>query len=117
MGNMARELQLTRGQKRRLMYVENKHGEIDGANARIGWVTFSKTGRTVYYRGLELLKARGISGNFIDVETRDEYWVSGVKKRDSNVHYAEPATVAIDEDALEAYSELRAPVGSWRAES
>ena len=104
---MPREVQLTRGLKRRLMYVENKHGEIDGANARIGWVTFSKTGRTVYYRGLELRKAQGILGNFIHSPTREEYWVSGVKKRGSNVHYAESATVAIDEDALDAVSELR----------
>ena len=40
--------------KRRLMYIENKDGEIDGANGRIGWVSFSKTGKTVYYRGREL---------------------------------------------------------------
>ena len=111
---MPREVQLTRGPKRRLMYVENKHGEIDGANARIGWVTFSKTGRTVYYRGLELSKARGVSGNFFDAATGDEYWVSGIKKRGSNVHYAEPATVAIDEDAVEAVSELRAPKSGER---
>jgi len=36
------------------MYIENKDGEIDGANGRIGWVSFSKTGKTVYYRGREL---------------------------------------------------------------
>src|SRR5258706_16381256 len=35
--------QLNLGLKRRLMYVENKDGEIDGANGRIGWVTFSKS--------------------------------------------------------------------------
>ncbi len=42
--------QLTRGAARRLMYIENKDGEIDGVAARIGWVEFSKTGRTVFYR-------------------------------------------------------------------
>jgi hypothetical protein len=31
------ETQLNRGLKRRLMYIENKDGEIDGAAARIGW--------------------------------------------------------------------------------
>lgn len=108
---MANELQLTRGLKRRLMYVENKNGEIDGANGRVGWVTFSRTGRTVYYRGLELAKGSGIRGNFFDVASRDEYWISGVKKRGSNVHYAEQTTVAIDEDALKAYSELRSREG------
>ena len=70
------------------MYVENKDGEIDGANARIGWVTFSRSGQTVYYRGRELQKATGggIRGNFFDTATHEEYWVSGVKKRGSNAH-------------------------------
>jgi hypothetical protein len=38
--------QLKRGQKYRIMYVENK-SELSGGEARIGRVTFSKTGRTV----------------------------------------------------------------------
>lgn len=104
---MPREQQLTQGQKMRLMYIENKNGEIDGANARIGWAKFSKTGRTVYYRGLELSKARGVSGNFLHMPTGDEYWISGVKKRGSNTHWAEHASVIVDDDALDAYSELR----------
>lgn len=71
--------QLNRGLSRRLMYVENKSGDIDGVRGRIGWVTFSKTGQTVYYSGLELgkIKGGGISGNFFDPATGDEYWVSG----------------------------------------
>jgi hypothetical protein len=100
--------QLTRGEKRRLMYVENKDGTIDGANARIGWVTFSKTGKTVRYRGRQLAKANVVRGNFIDVETREEYWVSGVKTRGSNVHWAETASVVVDDDAAEAYRQARA---------
>jgi len=89
------------------MYLENKDGTIDGVDARIGWVAFSRTGQTVYYRGLTLSKAKGIRGNFIDLETRHEYWVSGVKKRGSNVHYAVPATVEVDADALEGYPALK----------
>jgi hypothetical protein len=101
--------QLTRGLRKRLMYVENKDGAIDGADARIGWVTFSKTGQTVYYRGRELQKAKGggLRGNFFDVTTGEEYWVSGVKTRGSNVHSAERATVVIDADAQDAYSASR----------
>lgn len=30
--------QLTRGEERRLMYVENKNGDIGGVHGRIGWV-------------------------------------------------------------------------------
>jgi hypothetical protein len=101
--------QLTRGLTRRLMYVENKDGDLDGAAARIGWVEFSKTGKTVYYRGRELasIGGRGIRGNFMDVATREEYWVSGVKQRGSNAHWAQKIVVEIDPDALDAYRDLR----------
>jgi len=103
------ETQLNRGLKKRLMYVENKDGEIDGADGRIGWVSFSKSGQTVYYRGRELQRAKGggIRGNFIDVATGEEYWVSGVKKRGSNAHWAEPVSVKIDADALDEYHALK----------
>lgn len=50
--------QLTRGETRRVMDIANKNGEIDGSATRIGWVDFSKTGRTVYYRGRSLQAAR-----------------------------------------------------------
>ena len=102
--------QLTRGMKNRLMYVENKGGGlIDGAQARIGWVSFSKTGRSVYYRGRSLARIRGgAAGNFIDLESGEEFWVSGVKARGSNTHPAESRIqVAVDEDAVSAYELLR----------
>ena len=99
--------QLTKGLKRRVMYVENKDGDIDGVAARIGWVTFSRTGKSVYYRARTLTKANGIVGNFLDVDSREEYWVSGVKKRGSNVHWAESVAVQIDDDAREEYQRLR----------
>jgi hypothetical protein len=101
--------QLNRGLKRRLMYIENKDGEIDGANGRVGWVTFSKTGQTVYYRGrtLEKGEGQGIRGNFLDTATGEEYWVSGVKKRGSNVHWAEHISVEVDADAMDDYRAIR----------
>jgi len=104
---MTQKNQLTKGLKKRVMYVENKHGDIDGVPARIGWVKFSKTGKSVYYRGRTLTKANGIYGNFLDTDSGDEYWVSGVKKRGSNVHWAESLEVQIDDDALEEYERLR----------
>lgn len=99
--------QLTQGKERRLMYIENKDGDIDGYGARIGWVTFSKTGRTIYYRGRSLARAMGggIKGNYYCEESVDECWISGVKKRGSNVHWAETVSVHIDEDAAESYTE------------
>jgi hypothetical protein len=101
--------QLTRGEERRLMYVENKDGDIDGVPARIGWVTFSQTGLTVYYRGrsLKRAKGRGICGNYYDERTGEEYWVSGIKARGSNQHWAESVRVAVDSDARDEYLRLK----------
>ncbi|MEA1989990.1 MAG: hypothetical protein U9N57_12405 [Pseudomonadota bacterium] len=95
------------------MYVENKGGEIDGAVARIGWVEFSKSGRTVYYRGRTLKRAKGggIRGNHFDEETGEEYWISGIKKQGSNTHWAEPVKVMIDGDAVEEYKRIKREVG------
>lgn len=101
--------QLTRGEKTRVMYVENKDGKLYGADARIGWVTFSKTGKTVYYKDKILKRSggQGISGNHYDEETGEEYWVSGIKKRGSNAHWAESVNIEIDEDALEEFSKIK----------
>ena len=92
------------------MYVENKDGDIDGYEARIGWVSFSRSGRSVYYRGRHLKRIRrgGVFGNYRCSETEDEYWVSGVKQRGSNAHRFEPKQIHIDKDAELAYRALRA---------
>jgi len=91
------------------MYVENKDGDIDGVAASIGWVEFSKSGKTVYYRGRVLKRAAGggVRGNHFDEETGEEYWISGVKKRGSNTHWAESTSVEIDDDAREEYKRIR----------
>jgi len=90
------------------MYVENKDGDIDGVSARIGWVEFSKSGRTVYYRGKSLKRATGggVKGNHFDEDTGDEYWISGIKKKRSNTHWAESTKVSIDDDAMDEYKKL-----------
>lgn len=58
--------QPAKGNVRRLMFVENKKAPIDGHNARIGWVTFSRSGKTIYYRGrtLSRIKGGGARGNY-----------------------------------------------------
>ncbi len=66
--------------KPRVMYVELRsgYGNNDGP-AWIGWVHFSKTGRTVYYRGKTLRRiiGGGVGSNHVDIATGEEYWVSG----------------------------------------
>ena len=101
--------QLNRGSRRRLMCVENKSGDIDGVAARIGWVSFSNSGKSVLYRNRELcrIKGGGIRGNYVDAATGDEYWVSGVKTRGSNTHWAESTQFQVDDDAADEYRRLK----------
>jgi hypothetical protein len=91
----------------RIMYIELKSGSghTDRGTARIGRVTFSKSGRSIYYRTLKLqsLKGAGICANYVDVETGDEYWVSGCKKNGQDRHWAGGGPVEIDEDVREEY--------------
>lgn len=94
--------------------MENKDGEIDGSAARIGWVEFSQSGKTVYYRGRILKRAKGggVRGNHFDEQTGEEYWISGIKKRGSNTHWAEQTKVVVDPDAAKEYERIRATSNS-----
>lgn len=90
------------------MYVELKTGFNDNGPAWIGRVRFSKSGRTIYYRGLTLRRnpSRGAAGNFLDAETGEEFWVSGVKKNGQDRHWAGSGPVEIDEDVRDEYRRL-----------
>lgn len=94
--------------KPRIMYIELKThpvGHNDRGPARIGRATFSKTGRTIYYRGLKLQRGRPTScGNYYDADSGDEYWVSGPKKNGEDRYpWGKAAPVEIDEDVREEY--------------
>jgi hypothetical protein len=86
------------------MYIENKALGLNGS-ARIGRVTFSKTGKTLYYQGrtFQSLKGRGFKANYVDVATGDEYWISGPKKDGTDRLYGGRSPVEIDEDVREEY--------------
>ena len=86
------------------MYIESKAGGLTGP-ARIGRVTFSKTGRTIYYHDQELrsLSGAGFKANYYDVATGEHYWISGPKRDGSDRLYGERIPVEIDEDVREEY--------------
>lgn len=91
----------------RIMYIEDKSSGLDGV-ACIGRVYFSKTGRTLYYKGQSFrsLKGGGFKSNYYDIETGDEYWISGPKKDENNRLYGGNRDVHIDEDIREEYLKL-----------
>jgi len=90
--------------KSRIMYIEDKSGGLIGP-ARIGRVTFSKTGRTIYYRGrsFQSLKGLGFKANFYDVETGDHFWISGPKRDGGDALYGGSTPIEIDDDVREEY--------------
>ena len=87
----------------RLMYVELKSGYSDNGPAWIGKAFFSKTGQTIYFNGQAFTKYSGISGNYYEKETGDEYWISGVKKNGTDRHWAGSGKVQIDKGAAPEY--------------
>jgi len=91
--------------KPRIMYIESKAESLNGP-AWIGRVTFSKSGRSLTYRGntLQKLGGNGFKANYFDVATGDHYWVSG-PRRDGRDRLYEQSTraVEIDADVAEEY--------------
>jgi len=91
--------------KSRIMYIENKSASLNGP-ARIGRVTFSKTGKSIGYGGrtFRSLKGNGFKANYYDVETREQFWISGPRKDGKDRLYAESsAPIEIDPDVAEEY--------------
>ena len=84
------------------MYIEAKGGGLSGP-ARIGRVVYSKSGKSVYYRGrvFETLKGRGYKANYFDCKSGEHYWISGCKKKGGDRLY--PGFIEIDDDAREEY--------------
>jgi hypothetical protein len=88
----------------RIMYIESKSGGLTGP-ARIGRVTFSKSGATLYYRGkaFRSLKGEGFKANYYEVETGEHYWISGPRRDGRDALYATNVGPEIDEDVREEY--------------
>ncbi len=85
----------------RIMWIERKDG-LAGP-ARIGRVTFSKTRKSIHYRGktFHTLAGRGFKANYADAETGEEYWISGCHKDGRDALYN--TDVEIDDDVREEY--------------
>ncbi len=85
------------------MYMENKGDNGIVGPARIGRVTFKRNSKSVYYKGERFmsLAGRGFKSNYMNVETREYYWISGCKKDGADALYA--TGVEIDDDVREEY--------------
>jgi hypothetical protein len=86
------------------MYIESKADSLNGP-ARIGRVTFSRTRKTVYYKGHAFysLKGSGFKANYRNKQTGEEYWISGPRRDGRDRLYVSNIPVEIDEDVREEY--------------
>ena len=86
------------------MYIEDKSAGLTGP-ARIGRVSFSKTGRTLYYggRAFQSSKGAGFKSNYVDIESGDEFWISGPRRDGLDRLYGERLPVEIDDECRAEY--------------
>jgi len=91
-----------------LRYIELKSGHSDNGPAWIAYVEQSKTRRTLYFNGRGLMKRKGQrrgagGGNYVDMETGESFWVSGVKKNGEDRHWAGSGKVLVEAAAVSEY--------------
>lgn len=88
-----------------IKYIELKTGFNDNGPAWIGQVELSKSGKTIYFNGKALKKIHGggISGNYYDLETEEEYWISGIKKNGRDRHWAGSGKIKIEASIVGEY--------------
>src|SRR4051812_48148276 len=74
--------------KSRIMYIERKAGSLTGA-ARIGRVTFNRSGRTIRYQDqvFHRIVGGGFKSNHTEEATGEEYWISGCKRAGGDALY------------------------------
>lgn len=79
-----------------LMYIELKTGYSDDGPAWIGYVKTSKSKKTIYFNDHAFQKNIGNYANY-------KYWISGLKKEESNRHWAGHGKIMIDRRAVNEY--------------
>jgi hypothetical protein len=86
------------------MFVQLKTGHgTDKGPAWISYVRFNKTWKTAYWHGKTLRRSpRLFDGNFCDIETREEYWLSRPHRDRADTRYS-GITPVVDEDVQDIY--------------
>ncbi len=102
----------------RLMFVQLKTGyDIDRGPCWISTVRFNRSWKTAYWHGKALRRWPGMyDANFYDVETNEQYWISGPHRDGADTRYSRVQPI-IDEDtrsAYEAFLSGAAPPGRER---
>ena len=87
----------------RITYIESKAESLQGP-ARIGRVTFTKSGKGIYYEGREFYRISGFKANYAESRSHDPYWISGPRRDGRDRLYCPSGLpVEIDDDVSEEY--------------
>jgi len=86
---------------KRIMYIEDKSKGLSGS-ARIGFIEYSNSMRSMKYNGRIFVKCVGFKYNCIDISDGSHWWITGPKKKGGDRLYS-GGTVEIDDDAREEY--------------
>ena len=88
-----------------LKYIELINGFSHDGPAWIGLISFSKSGKTVYFDGkaFQRVGSDRTAGNFYDIESGDEYWISGVKKNMTDRHKFGGGKIFVEKRILSKY--------------
>tara|TARA_R110002012_G_scaffold113174_1_gene259159 strand:- start:884 stop:1474 length:591 start_codon:yes stop_codon:yes gene_type:complete len=91
-----------------IKYLELKSGFSGNGPAWIGLVSFSKSGKTIYFDGkaFQRMGSARIQGNFMDIESGNEYWISGVKKDLSDRHKFGGGKILVEKRILSEYLQI-----------
>jgi len=98
--------------KNRIMYIEHKTDQNHRGQAWIGEVEFSKSGKTIYFNGLALKKETGTAyayaefSNYYDLEHKESYWVSGIKKNGQDRYRNSSGKIMIDRRIANEYLKM-----------
>ncbi len=94
--------------KSEIKYIELKTGYSHNGPAWIGLVSFSKSGRTIYFNGkaFQRIGSDRMQGNYYDIESGEEYWISGVKKDQSDRYSFGIGQIHIEKRIIDEYLAL-----------
>lgn len=92
----------------RIMYVQLKSGyNADRGPAWISRVQFTRTWRSAYFHGRTLRRVTGTAqanfdSNFYDIDTGEEFWISGPKRDRTDGRYSSQQPI-VEEDVRAEY--------------
>jgi hypothetical protein len=89
----------------KIKYIELKSNYNHNGPAWIGLVSYSKSGRTLYFNGkaFQRVGSDRMRGNYYDIENGDEYWISGFKKELGDRHKFGNGKIFVEDRIVKEY--------------